>query len=175
MVLSLQAPNIVNVVWGWEKGYNRDQYVSRIKLPSIIIEVYRFTGPAKSLDIRLPSHHLYSHRLYSPNGFCAVCFFSPDSPPPWEVAPFTVSPAPLVVSLTVLVKPVVVSPTVCPRPLTTSSGQLRHFEEDVRIRICEGWNLTSFARCVGYAADSLAEGVCNATKNALSVNQLRAM
>lgn len=38
---------------------------------------------------------------------------------PCEVAPLTVSPAPLVVSLTVLVKPVVVSPTVLPTPPTT--------------------------------------------------------
>ena len=61
----------------------------------------------------------YSHR---PNGFCALGFFSvPVLSPPCEVAPLTVSPAPLVVSLTVLVKPVVVSPTVLPMPPTTGN------------------------------------------------------
>ena len=74
---------------------------------------------------------------YKPSGFCAVCFFSPESPPE-EVAPLTVSPAPLVVSLTVLVRPVVVSPTVFPRPPTMVVDQRVSRIDDTRMGLGEG-------------------------------------
>ena len=71
------------------------------------------------------THGHWKHQTrwsYSPSGFWALGFFSvPVLSLSCEVAPLTVSPAPLVVSLTVLVKPLVVSPTVLPTPPTADN------------------------------------------------------
>ena len=100
---------------------------------------------------------------HKPNGFDAEDFFSPAppvSPPPEEVAPLTVSPAPLVVSLTVLVKPEVVSPTVLPRPPTIPAisqcrilmrmSALGRAEEEtyLRYRLCPSRRQLSCPRCL---------------------------